>query len=144
MLYTLTTASLRSCRAPLRMAVSPPVMAVRATTGERNTKCRVWSPHANVHSLSSGLSTTQSSMPSKAVKRLHDRMSLTASETLASWPASMASEMFFTALIEIPKFVESENNLMVELKSDARPMPSGPRIMATNLLRTTPTSMFSP
>ena len=58
-------------RVPLRMASSPPMMAVMATTGERRRKCSVCLPQPKVYLLSKGLSKAHASMPNKAVMALH-------------------------------------------------------------------------
>ena len=61
-------------RVPFRIAVSPPVIAMRKTIGESRMKCKTWLPQLNVQLSSNGLRTTQRNIPVNAVNRLHKRM----------------------------------------------------------------------
>ena len=62
----------------------------------------------------------------------------------ASSPLSIIPDMCFTALNDMPRLVACDMNVSVELKSDVSPMPVGPSSRATNLLRTSPITMFRP
>ena len=143
-LYTEILARLFNCRSPFRMATSPPVTAIIATTGERKMKGKVWSPQLKVHRLSSGLNTTHSTMPNKAVRKAHERIRDTEASSIAFSSRRPSPEICLTPLMAMPKFVESERSLIVELKRDTSPIPFGPRIIATSLLRMIPTNIFIP
>ena len=93
--------------------------------------------------LSNGLSTMHNNVPASAVRKLHVRTVITVSLIFAS-SRSKASDKSLTALVPMPRLVESETNLIVELKSDIKPIPSGPRMRATSFVRTIETNMLSP
>ena len=83
-------------------------------------------------------------IPNSPASKLHERTNFTVFANFSSSLLSKYSDIFLTALIDMPKLVESLINFKVELNNDISPIPSGPKIIATNLFRTTPTNIFSP
>ena len=139
----ITAMPLSSLR-PLSIANSPPVIANNATMGDRKMKWRVCPSHEKVNLLRKGLRAMHRNIPKIPTNKLKERTNLMCSSNICSSPLSKSSEIFFTALTETPKLVESLTNLIVELNSDIKPIPSGPNIIATSLLRTIPTRIFNP
>ena len=86
----------------------------------------------------------QRNIPNNPANKLHERTNFTVSANFSSSFLSKCSDILLTALIDIPKLVESLINFKVELNNEISPIPSGPKIIATNLFRTTPTNIFSP
>ena len=91
-----------------------------------------------------GAAITHTSIPSSATITLQERIRHTLSSNLRRSVLSYASAMVFTPLVGTPMLVESPTSLRVELKRAIRPMPPGPRITATSLLRIIATRILSP
>ena len=141
---TCSRARSRSLRAPFNMAVSPPVRARAATVGASAITCHVCPSPPNVCPASSGDAATHTAAPATAATMLHARTVFTNSCMRRLSPLSNISDRCFTALNDMPRLVACDTKLEMVFRSDASPMPAGPSIRATSLLRTRPMRMFSP
>ena len=131
-------------RAPFSMAVSPPASAVIATAGASAIISNERSSPSNAIMFSSGAAATHAATPSSAAMKLHALTVFTKLSIRSLSPLSKISDRCLTAPNEMPRPVACDTKLASELNSDASPMPAGPRMRATSLLRTSPISMFRP
>ena len=141
---TCVLASSRRRRAPFSIAVSPPVNAIAATVGASAITCHVCPSPPKAYPASHGAVTMQTAAPAKAVTMLHARTVFTYAAMRRWSPLSKISDRCLTALNDIPRLVACDTKFTMVFSSDASPMPAGPRMRATSLLRTRPMSMFSP
>ena len=81
-------ARLPSWRMPFSMATSPPVTAMRPTTGDRQRKWTRWPSQKKVYLLSNGLTASATRVPTMAVTRLMVRTTRTDSASSSALPLS--------------------------------------------------------
>ena len=126
------------------MAVSLPVMVVIATTGDRRMKSMASACQPKTLEPNNGPSTASSNIPAKAASRVQPRTTFTKWLVRSVSPLSYSSDIWRTALKDMPRLVAWLKKLTMVVKSDAKPIPAGPSNSATNLLRTNVMAMFSP